>query len=151
MQARLKALNPLVHCIPCSAHSLNLIGLCAAESCVNAVSVFGFQNFYKFFSASTKRWAKMKSAIKGKTVKYLSNTRWSAKSDATTAFKKNFVELRQLLQNFTLNDNETNETKSDSSYLKKNTNEFLRNSHIMCFMAQNPLKVSQYKQKSTAS
>ena len=39
--------------------------------------------------------------------------------DATTALKENFVELRQLLQDFTLDDNETNETKSDSSYLKK--------------------------------
>ena len=118
-QARLKALNPVIHYIPCSAHLLNLIGSCAAESCINAVSFFGFQNFYKFFSASTKRWAKMKSAIKGKTLKSLSNTRWSARSDATAALKENFVELRQLLQDFTLDNNETNETKSDLSYLKK--------------------------------
>ena len=70
VQAKLKALNPLIHYIPFSAHLLNLIGSCAAESCMNAVLFFGFlQNFYKFFSASTKRWAKMKSAIKGKTVK----------------------------------------------------------------------------------
>ena len=55
VQARLKALNPLIHYISCSAHSLNLIGLCAAESCINAVSFFGFlQNFYKFFFASMK-------------------------------------------------------------------------------------------------
>ena len=32
---------------------------------------------------------------------------------------ENFVELRQLLQDFTLDDNETNKIKSDSSYLKK--------------------------------
>ena len=76
MRARLKALNPLIHYIPCSPYSLNLIGSCAAESCICAVSFFGFlQNFYKSFSTSTKRWAKMKSAIKGKTVKPLSNTR----------------------------------------------------------------------------
>ena len=36
--------------------------------------------------------------------------------DATTSLKENFVKLRQLLQDFTLDDNET---KSDSSYLKK--------------------------------
>ena len=46
----------------------------------------------------------MKSPIKGKTVKSLSNTRWSARLDATTALKENFVELRQLLQDFTLDD-----------------------------------------------
>ena len=39
--------------------------------------------------------------------------------DAITALKENFVELRQLLQDFTLDDNETKETKSDSSRLKK--------------------------------
>ena len=39
--------------------------------------------------------------------------------DATTALKENFVGLRQLLQDFTLDDNETNETKSDSSRLKQ--------------------------------
>ena len=73
------------------------IGSGAAESCINAVSFFGFlQNFYKFFSASTKRWPKMKSATKGKTVKSLSDTRWLARPDATTALKENFVELRQL-------------------------------------------------------
>ena len=66
-----------------------------------------------------KRWFKMKSAIKGKTVKSSSNTRWSARSDTTTILKKNFVELRQLLQDFSLDDNETNETKSHLLYLKK--------------------------------
>ena len=61
VQARLKALNPLIHYISCSAHSLNLIGSCAAESYINAISFFGFlQNFYTCFSASTKRWAKTK-------------------------------------------------------------------------------------------
>ena len=57
VQARLKALKPLIHYIPCSEHTLNLIGSCAAESCINAVSFSDFlQNFYKFFFASTKRW-----------------------------------------------------------------------------------------------
>ena len=61
----------------------------------------------------------MKLTIKGKTVKSLSNTRWSARLDATTALKENFAELRQLSQDFTLDDNETNETKLDSFFLKK--------------------------------
>ena len=88
----------------------------------------------------------MKSAIKGKTVKPPFNTIWSARSDATRVLKKNFVELRKLLQDFTLDDNET---KTDSSHLKEYR--CLRNSHIMCFMAPNSSKVSQYKQKFTAS
>ena len=39
--------------------------------------------------------------------------------DATIALKKNIVKLRQLLQDFMLHDNKTNETKLDSSYLKR--------------------------------
>ena len=42
VQTRLKALNPLIHHIPCSAHSINLIESCAAESCINVVTFFGF-------------------------------------------------------------------------------------------------------------
>ena len=61
----------------------------------------------------------MKSAIQGKKVKSLSNTRWSARSDAISALKENFVELRQLLQDFMLDENETNETRLAASSLKK--------------------------------
>ena len=49
VQARLKALNPLIHYIPCSAQLLNFIGSCVAKSCINAISFFGFlQNFINF-------------------------------------------------------------------------------------------------------
>ena len=61
----------------------------------------------------------MKSAIKGKIVKSVFKTRWSARSDAIITLKENFVDLRQLLQDFRLDANETNKTKSDSSYLKR--------------------------------
>jgi hypothetical protein len=51
LQARIKEINPLAHFVPCAAHSLNLVGTCAAESCPNAVSYFGFvQSLYNFFS-----------------------------------------------------------------------------------------------------
>ena len=139
VQARPKALNPLIHYIPCSAHSLNLIESCAVESCINAVSFLGFlQNFYKFFSASTKRWAKMKSAIKRKTVKSLSNTRWSARLDDTKALKENLVELRQLLQDFRLDVNQTNAIKSDSSHLKKSMD--VLETAILCVLRHKTLR-----------
>ncbi|XP_060846161.1 zinc finger MYM-type protein 1-like [Rhopalosiphum padi] len=32
LQARIKELNPLIEYVPCSAHSLNLVGSCAADS-----------------------------------------------------------------------------------------------------------------------
>lgn len=57
VQTRIKQLNPLASFVPCSAHSLNLVGMCAVESCIDAASFFGFiQTLYIFFSASTHRW-----------------------------------------------------------------------------------------------
>ena len=53
-----------------------------AESCLSAVSYFGFlQCLYTFFSASTYRWDKLKNALPSHALfvkKYLSGTRWSA-------------------------------------------------------------------------
>ena len=46
VQARLKALNPLIHYIPCSVHSLNLIGSCAAET---VSMLFHFLAFFRIF------------------------------------------------------------------------------------------------------
>ena len=54
LQARIKQVNPLVVFVPCSAHSLNLVGSCAAECCEAAISFFGIlQELYNFFSVST--------------------------------------------------------------------------------------------------
>lgn len=50
MQARLRAINPLAFYIPCTTHSLNLVGLSAVDCCTDAVSFFGFvQELYTFF------------------------------------------------------------------------------------------------------
>ena len=57
LQARICATNPLTDYIPCSAHSLNLVGTCTAEACSTVVTFFSFvQNLYTFFSSSTHRW-----------------------------------------------------------------------------------------------
>jgi len=51
LQARIMTLNPLAQFIPCSGHSLNLVGSCAAESCRYAIDYFMFiQSLYNFFS-----------------------------------------------------------------------------------------------------
>ena len=56
LKARISEVNPLAVYVPCSTHSLNLVGSCAAECCVNAISFLGFvQTFFNFFSASTHR------------------------------------------------------------------------------------------------
>lgn len=55
LQARVKERNPLVFFIPCSAHSLNLVGSKAAGCCKIAVRFFQVvQNLYNFFADSTE-------------------------------------------------------------------------------------------------
>lgn len=94
LQARIKTLNPLAEYIPCAGHSLNLVGVSAAESCVTAVDFFSFlQQLYNFFSVSTHRWDVLKrkmdseNVLKVKVPKNLSQTRWSARADACLALK----------------------------------------------------------------
>ena len=51
MQAQISSINHLAHYIPCAAHSLNLVGVCAVESCIGTVSLFALiQKLYNFFS-----------------------------------------------------------------------------------------------------
>ena len=98
VQARIKMLNPLAHFVPCSAHSLNLVGACAAECCVNAISLFGFvQTLYNFFAVSTHRWKLLRDSLRQGSVvpKSLSNTRWSARCDTTRA--EGYREIRSVL------------------------------------------------------
>jgi hypothetical protein len=83
--------------IPCAAHSLNLVGCSAVESCVNTVSFFGFlQQLFTFFSASTHRWSVLLTSIgaKGLTVKSLCKTRWSARADAVKALSDGYTEIK---------------------------------------------------------
>lgn len=98
LQARIKEVNKYADYTPCAAHSLNLVGKHAAESCLMAVTYFStIQNLYNFFSGSTHRWeiltkycAKSKRMI---TIKSLSVTRWSAQDDAVHALEHHFPEV----------------------------------------------------------
>nr|XP_047144727.1 zinc finger MYM-type protein 1-like [Hydra vulgaris] len=95
LQARIKKVNPLATFVPCSAHSLNLVGECAVDCCIYASEFFILlQNIYKFFSASTYRWEILqKNLIKTENVslKKLSDTRWSARSDANDKTEKSIT------------------------------------------------------------
>lgn len=100
LQAKIKEISPTAFYVPCSSHSLNLVGNNAAECCSSAVSFFDFiQKVYTFFSASTHRWDVLKSNLqpKQKVVKQLSDTRWSARADAVSALRKTYSEIRQAL------------------------------------------------------
>lgn len=97
VQARIKQVSPLADFVPCSAHSLNLVGSCAANCCKEANDFFLFiQNIYVFFSLSTNRWHKL-SQYSTSTVKSLSDTRWSAREDACHSLKKNWSCIKKIL------------------------------------------------------
>ena len=81
MQAKLCDINPLPLYVPCAAHSLNLIGVCAVESCVEATHFFSLvQKLFTLFSASTSRWGILVQYLEGekRVLKCLSDMRWSA-------------------------------------------------------------------------
>lgn len=104
VQAKIKEICPLADYVPCSAHSLNLVGACAAEICQESCKFFNIlQELYNLFSLSTQRWEILQNQCdlykkqceenkdllsdsrktdKRKTVKSLSSTRWSARHDA---------------------------------------------------------------------
>ena len=92
MQAIIKKSNQQAEYIPCVAHSLNLVGKCAAECCQSAVHFFMcVQGLYVFSSASTHRWNLLTDALKPlqcQTIKPLSDTRWEARYDALHTLTK---------------------------------------------------------------
>lgn len=83
VQARVKEVNKRAFFVPCCPHNLNLAIEHAAESSNEAKNFFGILNrLYKLFGKSTKRWAILEEHLPI-TLKSLSETRWSARADAT--------------------------------------------------------------------
>uniref|UniRef100_A0A1B8Y1W6 TTF-type domain-containing protein n=1 Tax=Xenopus tropicalis TaxID=8364 RepID=A0A1B8Y1W6_XENTR len=123
LQARIKQVNPLAVYTPCSAHSLNLVGTSAAESCREAVSFFYIlQQLYNFFSASSTRWEMLISHLKRKAtvVKNLSTTRWSARSDACLSLSRSWKEIIEALDAIDDDVSQTPATQNEASGLSKN-------------------------------
>ena len=102
MQAIMRQHCELADYVPCAAHSLNLVGQSAASSCQLAVGFFDFlQRLYSFFAASTHRWKVLNVKLSSKNlpaVKRMSDTRWSARADATEALVKGYDEINAALE-----------------------------------------------------
>lgn len=64
LQTHIKNYCPLANFIPCSAHSLDLIGECAVNSFKRAVDFLDYFRVYKFFSISTHWWEKLTNNFK---------------------------------------------------------------------------------------
>ncbi|XP_065645664.1 uncharacterized protein LOC136076123 [Hydra vulgaris] len=108
LQSRIKSFNSFAEYVPCSAHSLNLVGTCAAESCNSATSFFMLlQELYNFFSSSTARWNILKTYLKKNlSVKNLSVTRWSARFDAYHALFNSYAFIIEALHSIVDNQKE---------------------------------------------
>lgn len=129
LQARLKADNSLAEYVPCSAHSLNLVGVNAVESCQLATSYFGFvQALYNFFSGSPHRWDILISKLSEQrdylTLKSLSGTRWSANANAVKALRKSYTIISETLFEMSENGNENAATKFEAKCLHKKIQSF---------------------------
>ncbi|KAK4300341.1 hypothetical protein Pmani_027458 [Petrolisthes manimaculis] len=112
--------------IPCMAHSINLVGKCAAESCPAAVSLFALiQKLYSFLVASTYRWRRHREVLetnkekKLKVDKKLSDTRWSARADAVAALSRAHKENINVLEELSSDQNQPAETRAEASGLLK--------------------------------
>lgn len=127
VQAHILRLNKLATFVPCTAHSLNLVGVHAAEISPLMIKFFGtIQKIYSFFSGSTSRWELLMKTIKI-TLKSHCETRWSTKKKAVSALKCNFKEIFDVLGNICTNNNDYNKdtTKSAQDILKQINFKFL--------------------------
>jgi len=121
LQARIKEKCNFAIFIPCAAHSLNLVGVRAAECVMEAVSYFQFvQKLYNFFSSSTYRWSIMKKCLGSHHVlKSLSETRWSARADAVTALCNGYKEILDALKTIEIDDKTSPNVKNETHGLIK--------------------------------
>lgn len=124
MQRILKNKNSLVDYIPCAAHSLNLVGQSAVDCCVEAVSFFELlQRLYTFFAASTHRWGVLMTHVKEQpeclVPKHPSDTRWSARADATEAVFRGYHQFQSALREITGDATQNGSTRNEADGLAK--------------------------------
>ena len=124
MQRILKNKNSLVDYIPCAAHSLNLVGQSAVNSCNEAVKYFELlQRLYTFFVASTHRWNVLMTHVKKQpeclVPKHPSETRWSARADATEAVFKGYHQFQDALREISGDAAQNGSTRNGADGLAK--------------------------------
>lgn len=119
MQALVLQKNPYAFFVPCCAHSLNLVGKAAANTCSSAVDYFNFvQNLFNFFTGSTSRFQLLTEHLskteRKYTVKNLSDTRWSCRADATKALLHGYSEIKSALLTIAENAEEKDLVKNEA-------------------------------------
>ncbi|KAL4122358.1 hypothetical protein QTP88_014701 [Uroleucon formosanum] len=98
VQAVICRKNELATFMSCAAHSLNRIGVHAAEKSPTMVSFFGtVQKVFNIFSSSVSKWEKLTSVLKV-TLKSHSDTCWSSKKRAVSAINQHITQVYEILQ-----------------------------------------------------
>ncbi|OXA47644.1 Zinc finger MYM-type protein 1 [Folsomia candida] len=114
VQARILEINDKAKFLPCAAHSLNLVGVNAAEIVPPAKLILrDVQNIYLFFSGSTSRWDVLQSKVK-LTLKYQSNTRWSSKTAAVSALYDQYPEIVDALTEISTSESFTSDVNANA-------------------------------------
>lgn len=122
LQAKILEISPKAFYVPCTSHTLNLVGNNAAESCSGSLFFFDLvQYLFTFFSASTHRWNALTSHLKKEqiVVKRLSDTRWSARADAVLALKRGYAEIQNALLEIHSSENEKPTVKAEAKGLAR--------------------------------
>lgn len=116
LKARILEVSPLASYVPCAAHSLNLVGTHAVDSCIEAVLFFTLlQELYNFFSSSTHRWAVLNQYKNTRlTTKSLSTTRWSARHDALRALQEEWPAIIRALEALESDPDEKSGTRAEA-------------------------------------
>lgn len=123
LQARIKNENPKALFIPCSSHSLNLVGVNAVKSCPKVVFYFDFvQKLYTFFVLSLN--ILIECLITNKTLKRCVETRWSAHADAVNCLYISYDRIKDALKKVECDDNQTPEAKCEAKGLVKQMNSY---------------------------
>lgn len=137
LQAKIKEKAPLALFIPCAAHSLNLVGSSAAESCGEACKFFMLlQEIYVFFTCSTKRWecltSVMSTSYQKKTIKKVCPTRWSARDDACQSLRESWEEVHIALTEIANDSTEKATTRCESQGILRRLERF-ETAFMVCF------------------
>ncbi|XP_022170796.1 zinc finger MYM-type protein 1-like, partial [Myzus persicae] len=112
VQAKIRTENPLAFYVHCHAHILNLCLVDLAKQVSYVRNTFGtLKTLHSFIGASSKRYqifeqirTKMGDKIGPKTLKSLSDTRWSCRIDALDSVVSNFTVILKTLEDISEQD-----------------------------------------------
>ncbi|KAJ1129630.1 hypothetical protein NDU88_007996 [Pleurodeles waltl] len=98
VQKKILDLNSRALCVPCSAHSLNVVVSDAVMTGWDAAIYFGvMQKIYAFISGSKNRWDVLKKHVSELTAKPLPDTRWASRIDAVRIFRFHIGDINETL------------------------------------------------------